>query len=536
MENKNYEALLKSYREEIENARKAHAPKSIIEMAERNIKTIERMVDDYKQAKAEAEADITEEEYASIRENYREELDKNNSFLHRANKIAQYLGQSTYNFFAGRSYEHRKAVLDRSVADGEELVEKRQNKLAEKQKAIAEAAEKRLEAYNKKHPDKPLKNVKSNLSRFYTAREEKMLNKLEFRLRISKKDLSSDKRELSEIAKEIKAMQDRAQGYFKDSKGIGDENSAIEEQIEQNAASIKSVREAISQEKQETLDKAAAQFEKIMEQTRESLKKRDMEANVTKRKTMIKEMRNALDDEKHPENNDKYVMALSVMPDDRFTTVSDLYRNTKDLRPDAFRAAVMYARDDNAVDIDKFYKDFNNAKDLIKKQRDKNQTKVIHKEASMKDKELKKSAPDKVEFDMSDFLSEKTPDEMPLQELNESLDKQRKKVKDLQKDLNRAQQALDRAERKMEQFEDIVPKKVQKEYDEADKAYDSALAAYNDADKAFKEMKEEKKGRTAEKKQYLPKDLDKKLEPSEKAKREARDERDANRDDDDGAR
>ena len=96
----------------------------------------------------------------------------------------------------------------------------------------------------------------------------------------------------------------------------------------------------------------------------------------------------------------------------------------------------------------------------------------------------------------------------------------KKKCKNLQRDLNRAKQALDRAKVKIAQNEDMISPKVQAEYDRAEKDFNDASERFDTENTKFKDMKKERTARSRAKRQYLPEDLDRPMEPSDRAKAE----------------
>ena len=571
---KDYDDLLKGYEEEIDKAEENNAPKRLISEARKNLSSFRKAEKELSYAVKNNEIGVSDKEYKEITDKYSDDLKKNYGFFHRMNSLAKYLEQKVYNAFAVGSHENRKDVLDDDISFNQLLVARKQAKYDLKRADFDRVAERKLNKENvrrKARGLKPLEKTRENLDRFYTAHQERALHRISEKIDGCNRNIQKALREKERIESRINELEGRAQGYLKDFRGTGKTQQEIDDLIKADA-------DKLADEKKQDLEQKEKVFAGIRKRTYESIralknrpaendrKKPDKQKdkNIIKDKNTernemdirqdtrpddaaknveekavtatikepevkpekdaavsradaIKEMRGKLDEGKPFSENEKYITSLASMPPEIFDKVYAAFKDGRYTDVSAFKTSVICINDAPGEDFDRMYADAVKAQEHIRQ----STTKVEHPErAEHKNPEQTQTAPVVIgHIDLSAF-KEKGTDEMSIDELDKMLDKEKKKCKNLQRDLNRAKQALDRAEAKIAQNEDMISPKVQAEYDRAEKDFNDASERFETENTKFKDMKKERTARSRAKRQYLPEDLDRPMEPSDRAKAE----------------
>lgn len=540
--NNKYREMLDAYYAEIRKAEENKAPKTVIATAKRNAKTFNRISRELEDARKDEESGLSQEEYDQIMEKYRTDLKENYSFLHRLNSLCKYLGQKVYNVFAEGSLERRKDTLEDSIDISNVILEKKQSKYESKKETYDRSAEKKFDKENIRRKSlglEPIEKTKDNVEKFYTPHQIKVLEKLSIRIKTEKSSIENDQREVTDIETRISNLEEKKGDYLATFKGKGKEQTALDTQIKAEIDEVKEGKSRNRKEKEQEFTTAKRHLDRSMDQMkayeraggmqnknedpipsvkpdmpieRKEPETGQIEDQKTIRTNRIRSIRALLDDDRYPAQNEKYVTMLASLPpaslEDVYNALKSIENNNYTIDRESFIASIEYKKENPEESTREFYNNMIYAKEQIKRS-----ISVVQHEENKNMTDPRKEKDITPEYDLS-TLEEKEPDEMSLQDLDKALDTERKIWKGLQKDLNRAQQALKKAEDKIAQNEDMVSPKVQKEYDEAEKAFNEAQEAFDKEDEKFHEMKKERTARSKAKREYLPDEINKPMEPT----------------------
>lgn len=535
-----YKELLDAYYAEIKTAEANNAPKSVIATAKRNVKTFNRIRRELNVARNDEESGLAQEEYDQITEKYRQALKENYSFFHRLNSLCKYLGQKVYNVFAEGVLEHRKETLKDSIDISNTILEKKQSKYDSKKKAYEKSAEKKFDKENTRRKSlglDPLEKTNDNVEKFYSTHQVKTLKRLSAHIKAEKNNIENSQREVTEIEAEIGNLENKKEDYLATFKGKGKAQTALDTQIKSEIGEAKDQKVVSRKKKEELFAAAERHLKRSMDQMRAYKSSKNTGSEIRKtalkpenskpdagiledmekdnqeheRRFYIKAMREKLDDDRYPAQKERYITMLASLDPDALDDVYGAYCSiikTGVIDKDSFIASIEYKKENPEENTKEFYDNMIYAKKQIKKS-----ISIVKHEENRNMPDPRKEKDVIPEYELSS-LEEKNVDEMPLQELDKTLDSERKIWKSLQRDLNRAQQALKKAEDKIEQNEDAVSLKVQKEYDEAEKAVNKAKEAFDKENEKFHEMKRERTSRSKAKREYLPDGINKPMAPT----------------------